>query len=433
MTHPSSCPLNAVDRRLDDLHQQWHQAENAYFSPQKFRVGIQAAIQTARTVSFILQSHKRIIPNFDAWYTAWQARMREDQLMRWMVDARNKIEKQGDLEAHSFVRAEVVASYLEEGFRIELPAELFDAPWKLLKKIPEGDIGEHMKKHGTLKVERRWVENTLPEYELLDAVALAYGKLSQLVDDAHRQLGLDVPVKTDTGSGEQFEAETLQGRLPCMIGHSDKRARSFSVATGRPVELEHQHLDVDVSSASESAKRYGLSPGEVFGTDPTNEESILNGLFETARKMFLKDERHIFLVILFRRQKPVRFLEMRPEDHAQKYLMFRDLANEVIKVGADAVIAISEAWMAPVDPQKPLLRAEDSPAREEALTATLVRREGTPLHVAAKIHRDDKAVYLDETRVVRDPPLFTFAPVYKVWGRSIPDHWLKPEERRPEE
>jgi hypothetical protein len=55
--------------------------------------------------------------------------------MRWMVDARNKIEKQGELEAHSFVRAEIMASYYEEGPRIEVPAELFQSPTELISSV----------------------------------------------------------------------------------------------------------------------------------------------------------------------------------------------------------------------------------------------------------------------------------------------------------
>lgn len=172
----SDCPLAPVDRRLADLHRHWHVAEAAYFDPDAFRVGIQTAIQTARTVTFILQAQKAAFPDFDGWYLPWQERFRADPLMRWMVDARNRIEKQGDLATHSRVRAEIVASHLPgEGPRIDAPAELFDAPWKIVRAIPKGALGDHLRKKGTLRIERRWVENSLPDWELLDAVATAYG------------------------------------------------------------------------------------------------------------------------------------------------------------------------------------------------------------------------------------------------------------------
>ena len=67
--HPGSpCPLQAVDQRLADVHRLWHQAEAAYFDPDGFRIAVQNAIQTLRTVTFILQKHKAIIPDFTQWY-----------------------------------------------------------------------------------------------------------------------------------------------------------------------------------------------------------------------------------------------------------------------------------------------------------------------------------------------------------------------------
>jgi hypothetical protein len=79
-----------------------------------------------------------------------------------MVDARNRIEKQGDLEAHSFIRAEIIASYLDEGPGIEVPAHLFDDPRALIETVPPGELREHLAKNGIRRIQRRWVENILP-------------------------------------------------------------------------------------------------------------------------------------------------------------------------------------------------------------------------------------------------------------------------------
>lgn len=85
--HEYRCPLSAVDRRLADVHQHWHDAERGYFDPERFRIAIQTTIQTLRTVTFILQSNKRLFNNFDSWYESWQQKLRADPLMRWMVPA----------------------------------------------------------------------------------------------------------------------------------------------------------------------------------------------------------------------------------------------------------------------------------------------------------------------------------------------------------
>jgi hypothetical protein len=46
---------------------------------------------------------------FAPWYESWQGRMRADERMRWLVNARNRIEKQGDLEIHSVAKVRVLA------------------------------------------------------------------------------------------------------------------------------------------------------------------------------------------------------------------------------------------------------------------------------------------------------------------------------------
>lgn len=253
--HENRCPLSAVDRRLADVHRQWHEAERGYFDPETFRISIQAAIQTLRTVTFIVQSNKRLFADFDPWYESWQNRLRADHLMRWMVDARNKIEKQGDLEAHSFVRAEIMASYYEEGPRMEVPAELFQSPVELISGIPTGALQNHVFKDGILRIQRRWVENSLPEYELLDAVAIAYGKVAQLVADAHRQLGLE-PLSTMVGDIDRTEGdESRGGRLPCMIGHDDARSHHVWLATGQPMEIDRKSVEFDRKGAEQAAAK----------------------------------------------------------------------------------------------------------------------------------------------------------------------------------
>jgi hypothetical protein len=116
---------------------------------------------------------------------------------------------------------------------------------------------------------------------------------------------------------------------------------------------------------------------------------------------------------------------MRPENQGQKYLIMRDVAHEVTKYGADAVIVISEVWTSPFDPQKPYQRAVDSPARVEALVATLATKSGEPIEWAAKICRHGRTLSLGETRVERDGLAFSFASIYEAWGRAVPDDWIK--------
>lgn len=55
-------------RRLGDYSQLLHQADHTYFEPDLFRLNAQNAIQTARTVTFLIKKNKSTIPDFEAWY-----------------------------------------------------------------------------------------------------------------------------------------------------------------------------------------------------------------------------------------------------------------------------------------------------------------------------------------------------------------------------
>ena len=257
-----SCPLAAVDRRLEDAHRLWHQAEQSYFDPEAFRLAAQGTIQTLRTVTFILQNHKHVIPDFDDWYQPWQERLKEDALMRWMVDTRNKIEKQGDLEAQSFVRAEIVVSYLDEGPSIEVPAELFDDPGVLLQRIPKGAVRRHVMENGTLRVQRRWVENSLPDHELLDALAVAYGRLAEVVHDAHHQMGLLAPSTVNVDTKQRYDRSDMEWRMPCMIGHEEPRSLLISLSDGSILSFGQETICFDPDKAEEVK---GTSKNRKFG------------------------------------------------------------------------------------------------------------------------------------------------------------------------
>jgi hypothetical protein len=419
-----ACPLAAVDQRLDDVHSAWHNAQDAYFDPGRFRFSVQVAIQTLRTVTFVLQNNKKLFADFDAWYGPWQERFRTDKLMRWMVDARNRIEKQGDLEAHSFVRAEIVASHLNEGPIIEVPAELSDAPLKLLKSVPINALGDHVRKNGIMRISRRWVENTLPDYELLEAVAKAYGQISLLVSDAHNVLGLATPTATNQTAAVAYPKEGTDGRMPCMVGHEDQRTLNIWLADGRPFDLSFDTKTIDRTKAHEIEAEYEISAKDIWGDSKKNDE-IIASLFQAARTMFLKDGYHIMIAFLLKNGTPVHLIQMAPSEHGEKYLMMRRLAHEVQRQAADAVILTSEIWRAKFDPQNPYRRAVDSSDRNEALISTLVSKTGDPIQYFAEIYRKAGKVDLSETKVLRGGAQFTFGPVYEVWEKAIPDEWLK--------
>jgi len=62
--------------------------------PGRGRSGLRNAVVFGRNVTWALQNLKHIVPGFEAWYSAKQADMRADPLMRYFHELRTSIEKQ---------------------------------------------------------------------------------------------------------------------------------------------------------------------------------------------------------------------------------------------------------------------------------------------------------------------------------------------------
>ncbi len=62
--------------------------------------GLRNLIAFGRSVTFVLQNLRSVVDgefDFDAWYEPHQQSLRNDPLMRYFVEARNELEKQGKL------------------------------------------------------------------------------------------------------------------------------------------------------------------------------------------------------------------------------------------------------------------------------------------------------------------------------------------------
>lgn len=95
------CNVVQSHKRILEAHRLWHQALNCYFDPEGFRTNVNATIQALRNVTFAIQNEKHNIVNFETWYAEWQDRLKNDEIMRWLCDARTAIVHKKDLELHS--------------------------------------------------------------------------------------------------------------------------------------------------------------------------------------------------------------------------------------------------------------------------------------------------------------------------------------------
>ncbi len=115
----------------------WDDAAASYFDPDRFQLALQNCITVGRTVTFILQANKSEVEGFDEWYAQHQKSWGADPIMTWAKEARNAIEKKGDLETHSQVRAMIIAAYLDGPETEWHSQDLSASPRQIYMSIPK--------------------------------------------------------------------------------------------------------------------------------------------------------------------------------------------------------------------------------------------------------------------------------------------------------
>lgn len=102
MTESNVAEIQAILSRVDETLETAKRGLEDVLDTSRVRrmSGLRNLIVFGRSVTFVLQNLRSATVEFDEWYAPHQHAMKSDPLMRFFVDARNKLEKQGKLEIH---------------------------------------------------------------------------------------------------------------------------------------------------------------------------------------------------------------------------------------------------------------------------------------------------------------------------------------------
>ena len=184
------------EKRLSDVAQLLRQCAASYFEPDRFRLNCNQFLTTSRTVNFLIQKDKALIPNFDEWYAAQVIELwAGDKVMAWGRDSRNHIEKVGDLDFESELAVTLIFTHDEDQDISILCArnELIGATVRHLLRHAEKHLPTGVSDASVLRIRRRWVANTLPGRELLSALTYIYGRQRALAVSLASYLGHPLP------------------------------------------------------------------------------------------------------------------------------------------------------------------------------------------------------------------------------------------------
>jgi hypothetical protein len=352
--------------------------------------------------------------------------------MRWAVDARNTIEKRGDLETHSRLHVTIVADWLSATAK-EFDVCPFVSTEQLITEIDTSSIPSEVCENGLLRAERRWVATSLPEYELLDALAHVVGQLTLMVLDGLVQAGQALDgVTFRSPDGTELTGAKLQslgGKFPQMRLTDPDRTSWLKLSTGQLIDFERTEMNVNRGDAEKVQEHYGditsiLVKPDVERSNDDSSSLEQEGLrwFKFARIVFERDGFHCPMFILHDSLGGVQVVQAPIADRAEKYAMFRRIASDVRRSGADRVFAINEVWTAEQKLDEPFVQPEYRLDRGEALALFAANSKGEFLQFSAEIKRSGSEVTLGPTTMGKPDRLDFFRPFFEAWGAPSPSN-----------
>jgi len=414
-----TCVVSKTHARLDQAHALWHEALEVYADPDAFVTKLNALIAALRSVTWVLRWEFANSEEFKNWYSAWEQEMHNDERMRWLVSARNAIEKRGDLDTNSVARVRVIGDWLDAPI-LDLHADPTTGSDEIVRGLEISGLSSRARSEGTLVVERQWTVAELAGDELLDALAHCYGVLDRIIADAHAQRGACFADCVLT-SGHACRVQNVQshpsGRLPCMIATRERRTARRNLATGTLYGVELRPVsrpDIDDEAVR---KRYSFDDWEP-APQGAGWFAHVGTFHEMGKQMLAVDGYHLTIAWLYREDQIVAQTVLHPEDQRDKYMMVEGVAAEADRLGADAIAFTTEAWEAGQvagDDPRTELRPGEREDREELFVTYALRRGADCRIWTSRVSRVDGTVTLGRTEASSEVVPNFLLPIVRMW------------------
>lgn len=366
------------ERRLVDLSKLLENCHRTYMEPDLFRMNTNQFLQTSRTVTFIIQKNKDTIPSFDHWYKqtvldAWKS----DEVMTWAKEARNVIEKEGDLELNSTLNLTLLFSYLvEQDVKISSGHhELLTAGVKKLVRYARKSLPGGIEDGAVVKIERRWVTASLPNWELLKALRYAYSRVFDCCQSLSAHIG--EPLFKDVPNPSRYE----------NLSDQAQRVQYFKLSNLATHSLHYAKLnsspDFEPPEPLKAFISQRLGEGKSRSIDSTSE-----WMTSMAELTFRQYGNHVPMLFLFDKEwKVIDMLSAKFADQADKYIFWRQVADRAVSLKAFGASWTSESWVRSTS-NSDRRAIRHMPIVGERLSNIVFDRTGESRHVAWIVERD---------------------------------------------
>lgn len=431
-----ACPSPTAHKRLEAAHLQWHRCLDAYYDPQLFMMDLNSLIASLRNVTFAIQKDMTPVEGFREWYQPWQDAMRRDPVMKWAIDARNTVVKEGDLETNSEVEARVVFTYwdaadiMKRGLQAApdkgepVATELMHTKDQILERAATRGWPDDLIDDALVVIERRWVDKAFHQVEILEAAAHVISFLSSLLQDMDEQFA---PIQYDPGldPGTVGTPESLypdKARPMCMMTTRPFRSIVTRLKDGDTdvtgAFMPHEDPPAGALQAMGDKYRKHVREGTYrISGDPIE---VLPWFLEMGRAILLSGDSHGWMVFLFKGGKLLRTFHLAARDKADKYSLSIQVADTVIALGADGVLMVAESWLrTPIYNDRGVMVGATK-AIGEMLVFDAMTKDGREESWVLPFTRNAFGLLTVQDPIKDDGRMMNFlAPVRAAWGLTI--------------
>ncbi|WP_434654022.1 hypothetical protein [Chromobacterium violaceum] len=262
-------------------------------------------------------------------------------------------------------------------------------------------------KESALTIERRWVANTLPEYELIDAVVYGYKKLFDIVCKLKSYLGLENSPPSPLAF---FSSQTHRAYLKL----SDDKIYNLTTHAMRKLICAKGRQSLD-----EAIKESGTDFKSVHDINLPI-ASRVNSLGNFAATIMKRDGYHIHIGFFFTdaTDSPPYVVSPIFEDRIDKLIFWHEIAFLVKLFNITSLLWISEAWIRSASSDLDLGVSELPIVGEELHVTGISKKEGQ-YTISFPVSRDSKQVKLGESKVLTKSLANYFAPIMRAWADPL--------------
>ena len=401
-----------LKHKINELDQLLCDAIENYHTPERFFTYSHSLIQACRNLTFAVQSNKKQIPGFEAWYTPWQEAMKTDPYMKWLNAKRTKLVHEDVIASESYAAITTLPDYanawFEEHYDYRASTEdVIAQTKKLISKRPELS-------YAVMQIERMYkVKVDEKPDELVHVLSHVFCFLCMLISD------LEIYLKGEAGYegpplnlGEDIEEMTA-------INDSFRFSR-FKFRTGEQTGGSLVRIKRDEAMVQLAIERYGNQ--NMKNIPKMKPADAAKALYKAAKIMLQKDGSYLSMVFIYT-PKGYYPIAVTFRDRAEKILFSHQMATRVKNLNGTAVIFISETWA--IDDLKKWNKRISAGKeiagmrnKEEALSLMMLMEDGTTLGITTKFTHEGDQIVFDDDYIDHPPPetMGMLLPIYAMWN-----------------